>query len=233
MTSRLVISIIIFVLIFQFISCSKTEIIQSGKYRYETVKGDPLKARIYTLDNGLKVYMTVYKDEPRIQTMIPIRVGSKNDPAESTGLAHYLEHLLFKGTDQYSTYEFEKEKPLLDEVVNLYEKHSQETDSLIRLTIYKRIDSLSYAASKYAISAEYDKMLSVIGARGNTAVMLVKYEVFVARAMAFATRVVPLLGGPQTNAMGRSGVPARAYSLRSHTARARSSGVASRFSPAR
>ncbi len=169
MKLRVVISIIIFVLIIQFVSCSKTEIVQSGKYSYETVKGDPLKARIYTLDNGLKVYMTVYKDAPRIQTMIPIRVGSKNDPAESTGLAHYLEHLLFKGTDQYSTSEFDKEKPLLDEVVQLYEQHRQETDSLTRRAIYHKIDSLSYTASQYAIAAEYDKMLSVIGARGTNA----------------------------------------------------------------
>ena len=128
-----------------------------------------MKARIYTLDNGLKVYMTVYKNAPRIQTMIPIRVGSKNDPAESTGLAHYLEHLLFKGTDQYSTSEFDKEKPLLDEVVQLYEQHRQETDSLTRRAIYHKIDSLSYTASQYAIAAEYDKMLTVIGASGTNA----------------------------------------------------------------
>lgn len=67
-------------------------------YRYTTVPNDPLKARIYTLDNGLKVYMTVNKETPRIQTYIAVRVGGKNDPAETTGLAHYFEHLMFKGT---------------------------------------------------------------------------------------------------------------------------------------
>ena len=90
MNFRIMITFVIFVISLYFISCSKTEIVQSGKYTYETVKGDPLKARIYTLDNELKVYMTVYKNAPRIQTMIPIRVGAKNDPAENTGLAHYL-----------------------------------------------------------------------------------------------------------------------------------------------
>ena len=45
------------------------------KYNYQTVDGDPLKARIYTLDNGLKVYLTVNKVEPRIQTYIAVRVG--------------------------------------------------------------------------------------------------------------------------------------------------------------
>ena len=58
-----------------FSDCSKTVHVTSGEYTYETVKGDPLNARIYTLDNGLEVYMTVYKDAPRIQTAIPVRVG--------------------------------------------------------------------------------------------------------------------------------------------------------------
>src|ERR1700685_4238175 len=62
----------------------------ASKSLYETVENDPLKARIYTLENGLKVYMTVYKDAPRIQTYIAVKAGSKNDPSDATGLAHYL-----------------------------------------------------------------------------------------------------------------------------------------------
>ena len=52
----------------------------TSKYSYETVPNDPLKARIYTLDNGLKVYMTVNKETPRIQTYIAVRVGGKINP---------------------------------------------------------------------------------------------------------------------------------------------------------
>jgi len=149
--------------------CSKTQYIKSGDYTYQIVKGDPLKTRIYTLDNGMKVYMTVYKDAPRIQTCLPVRVGSKNDPAENTGLAHYLEHLLFKGTDDFGTINFEQEKVLLDSIEALYEQHRIETDSLIRTRIYEKIDSISYQASRFAIAAEYDKMLSGIGTRGTNA----------------------------------------------------------------
>ena len=58
---------------------------------------------IYTLDNGLKVYLSVNNEKPRIQTYIAVRTGSKNDPAETTGLAHYLEHLMFKGTNHFGT----------------------------------------------------------------------------------------------------------------------------------
>ena len=74
-----------------------------SKYRYEEVADDPLHSRIYTLDNGLKVYMTVNGEAPRIQTYIAVRVGSKNDPLETTGLAHYFEHLMFKGTESFGS----------------------------------------------------------------------------------------------------------------------------------
>ena len=66
---------------------------------YETVEGDLMETRIYTLDNGLKVYLSVNEEKPRIQTYIAVRTGSRNDPAETTGLAHYLEHIMFKGTN--------------------------------------------------------------------------------------------------------------------------------------
>ena len=141
----------------------------SSKYSYETVPNDPMKARIYTLDNGLKVYMTVNKDEPRIQTYIAVRVGGKNDPAETTGLAHYFEHLMFKGTSHFGTQNYEAEKPLLDQIEQTFEVYRKTTDSLERKNLYARIDSLSYEASKYAIPNEYDKLMAAIGANGTNA----------------------------------------------------------------
>src|SRR5437879_11860684 len=76
------------------------------KLNFETATNDPYKTRIYTLSNGMKVYMSVYKDAPRIQTLIAVKSGSKNDPADATGLAHYLEHMVFKGSDKYGTKDF-------------------------------------------------------------------------------------------------------------------------------
>lgn len=140
-----------------------------SKYSYETVPNDPLQARIYTLDNGLKVYMTVNKDEPRIQTYIAVRVGGKNDPAETTGLAHYFEHLMFKGTNHFGTMNYEIEKPLLDQIEQTFEIYRKTTDEAERKAIYHTIDSLSYEASKYAIPNEYDKLMAAIGANGTNA----------------------------------------------------------------
>lgn len=139
------------------------------QYKYESVEDDPLKARIYTLDNGLKIYLTVNKDEPRIQTYIAVRVGGKNDPAETTGLAHYFEHLMFKGTTSFGTWNYAAEKPLLDSIEAKFETYRHTTDSLQRKAIYHQIDSISYEASKYAIANEYDKMMAQIGAEGTNA----------------------------------------------------------------
>ena len=136
---------------------------------YETVKGDPLNAKIYTLDNGLKVYMTVNKDEPRIQTFIAVRAGGKDDPADNTGLAHYLEHMMFKGSEQFGTQDYEAEKPMLAAIDSLFEVYRTLTDPAERLALYSVIDSISYEASKIAIPNEYDKLMSIIGSRGSNA----------------------------------------------------------------
>ncbi len=140
-----------------------------SKYKYETVSGDPLKTRIYTLDNGLKVYMSVDKAQPRIQTAIAVKVGGKNDPAETTGLAHYFEHLMFKGTQQFGTSDYAAEKPLLDQIENLFEVYRKTTDEAERAAIYHQIDSISYEASKISIPNEYDKLMAAIGANGTNA----------------------------------------------------------------
>ena len=141
----------------------------TGCSRYQTVKGDPLQAKIYTLDNGLKVYMTVNKDEPRIQTYIAVHAGGKDDPADNTGLAHYLEHMMFKGTEQFGTQDYEAEKPLLARIDSLFEVYRTLTDPAQREALYKEIDSVSLEASQIAIPNEYDKLMSVIGSEGSNA----------------------------------------------------------------
>lgn len=157
----------------------KTETHTENGYTYETVKGDPLNARIYTLSNGLKVYMTVYKNAPRIQTYIAVRAGSKSDPHNATGLAHYLEHILFKGTSRIGTSDWGKEKPELDKIEDLFETYRGTRDSLSRARIYHQIDSISVVAAGYAIANEYDKMLSNIGASGTNAYTFVEQTVYV------------------------------------------------------
>src|SRR6185436_12458444 len=103
---------------------------------YEYALNDPMNARIYTLKNGLKVYLSVYKNAPRIQTYIAVKAGSKNDPANATGLAHYLEHMLFKGTDKFGSKDFVKENAEIKKIENLYETYRLTKDEAARKKIY-------------------------------------------------------------------------------------------------
>ena len=138
-------------------------------YKYATVPGDLMQTRIYTLDNGLKVYISVNQEKPRIQTFIAVRTGSKNDPSETTGLAHYLEHLMFKGTKQFGTNNPQAEAPLLDEIEKRYEEYRLVTDPELRRQKYHEIDSISQLAAQYFIPNEYDKLMAAIGAEGSNA----------------------------------------------------------------
>ncbi|MEM9823196.1 MAG: insulinase family protein, partial [Bacteroidota bacterium] len=163
---------------------TETEMVSVGstplpKYDYRTVPGDPLGTKIYTLSNGMKVFMSVNKDEPRIQTNIAVRAGSKHDPADATGLAHYLEHMLFKGTSKVGALDWDKEKVLLQEISDLYEAHRGEKDTDQRKMIYGQIDSLSNEASKLVAANEYDKMVSSLGAKGTNAYTWVEQTVYI------------------------------------------------------
>ncbi len=139
------------------------------EYKYQSVKGDLMNSRIYTLDNGMKVYLTVNKEKPRIQTYIAVRTGSRNDPAETTGLAHYFEHLMFKGTTHFGTSDYAKEAPLLEDIKNRFEEYRNVTDPEQRKVLYHGIDSVSQLAAQYFIPNEYDKLMASIGAQGSNA----------------------------------------------------------------
>jgi len=138
-------------------------------YKYTQVAGDKMQTRIYTLDNGLTVYLSANSEKPRIQTYIAVRTGSRNDPAETTGLAHYLEHLMFKGTQKFGTTDYAKEKPFLDDIENRYEVYRKTTDEAQRKQLYHEIDSVSQLAAQYNIPNEYDKLMSSIGSEGSNA----------------------------------------------------------------
>lgn len=130
---------------------------------------DPMAVQIYRLDNGLTVYLTENHESPRFEAQIAVRAGSKNDPPDTTGLAHYLEHLLFKGTTHLGTTNFTLEKPHLDRITALYEQHFHETDPEKRKAIYEEINKESQLASQYEIPNEMDKLYKAMGEEGLNA----------------------------------------------------------------
>ncbi len=146
---------------------------------FNTVKDDPIGVLHYTLRNGLQLFLSVNRDEPRIYTEIAVRAGSKHDPDDSTGLAHYFEHMMFKGTDRLGGLDWEKEKPLLDRIEQLFEAHRAEPDPERKRALYAEIDRLSFEAARYAAANEYDKLVSAIGARGTNAYTWVEQTVYV------------------------------------------------------
>jgi len=167
--------ILLFAIILASFSCKQekksdvTVTTDKNGYEYKTVENDPFGVREYTLKNGLKVFLSVNKDKPEISTLIAVKAGSTYDPKETTGLAHYLEHLMFKGTDEIATTNWEKEKVILDQISEQFEKHKATTDKAEKDQIYAVIDSLSQEASKYAVPNEYDKLISSLGAKGTNA----------------------------------------------------------------
>ena len=139
---------------------------------------DPMAVQIYQLDNGLTVYLTENHEEPRFYAEIAVRAGSKHDPSDATGIAHYLEHMLFKGTQNFGTLNYEKEKPHLDKITNLYEQHFHETDPEKRKAIYTSINEAGQLAAQYGIPNELDKLYKAMGGRGVNAHTWVEETVY-------------------------------------------------------
>ncbi len=125
---------------------------------------DAMQVKVYKLQNGLTIYLTRNTEHPNFYAEIVVRAGSRHDPADCTGLAHYLEHLLFKGTRKMGTLDYEKEKPHLEKIIALYEKHFRETDPEKRKVIYREINAESKLAARYAVANDIDRIYKSIGA---------------------------------------------------------------------
>lgn len=124
---------------------------------------DDMGVSIYQLENGLTVYLTENHDTPRFYAEIAVRAGSKQDPAESTGLAHYLEHLLFKGTESLGTLDYAKEREHIEKIEALYQQHFSETDPEKRKAIYAEINAESVKAAEFAVPNELDRIYKSMG----------------------------------------------------------------------
>lgn len=151
----------------------------TSKPVFLSTPGDPIHVQQYTLGNGLRLFLSVNKEEPRIYTEIAVRAGSKHDPADTTGLAHYFEHMMFKGTDRLGSLDWAKEKPLLDKIEQLFEEHRREQDPARKRELYAEIDRLSFEAAKFVAANEYDKLVSAIGAKNTNAYTWVEQTVYV------------------------------------------------------
>lgn len=123
---------------------------------------DPLGVTIHRLSNGLTVYLSVDREQPRISAWIAIRAGSRHDPAHSTGLAHYLEHMMFKGTARLGTLDADAEAPHLARTAALYDRLPRSTPGE-RAAILADIDAATQSAAVTAIPNELDRLYAGLG----------------------------------------------------------------------
>ena len=82
--------------------------------------GQGLKA--FKLKNGLSVYIWEDNTKSDVFGLVGVRTGAVNDPAEYTGLAHYLEHVMFKGTDKIGTLDWTTEEPIYQQIIAKYDE---------------------------------------------------------------------------------------------------------------
>ena len=130
---------------------------------------DDFKIEVYELDNGLTVMLNEDRNASSIAGGVIIKGGGKQDPADATGIAHYLEHMLFKGTDELGTVDYEAEKILLDSIEIYYDKLGRTSNDEDRLIIQKKINDLNVKASKYVIPNEFNKLMEGFGSTGVNA----------------------------------------------------------------
>jgi predicted Zn-dependent peptidase len=128
-----------------------------------------LEVESYQLDNGLTVMLNPDKTAKRVFGAVMVNAGAKHEDPRATGMAHYLEHLLFKGTQTYGTTDYQAEQPYLDSINTLYEMLAATTDERAQSGIQARINQQAVEASKYGLPNEFDKMLKSIGSTGVNA----------------------------------------------------------------
>ncbi len=118
----------------------------------------------YKLANGLTVLLWEDHNLDDVEGYVAVRAGSIDEPAECTGLAHYLEHMLFKGTQRIGSIDWEKEKPHYEAIIALYDELAKTTDKVQRDTLIARINRESLEAAKYSTTEDFFNLLDGMGA---------------------------------------------------------------------
>ena len=127
----------------------------------------PLQVRELTLKNGMTVWLNEDHTQPKVYGEVVVKAGAKDCP--NTGIAHYFEHIMFKGTDRLGTVDYEAERPWLDSISHQYDLLSQTTDEGWRAAIQRHINELSLRAADYAIPNEFNRLISKYGGSGLNA----------------------------------------------------------------
>ena len=117
-----------------------------------------LQVKELQLSNGMSVWLNEDHSQPKVFGAVVVQAGAKDCP--NTGIAHYFEHIMFKGTDEIGTVDYAKEIPWLDSISAAYDRLAATTDVAQREAIQKDINRLSQKAGEYAIPNEFNSLIS-------------------------------------------------------------------------
>lgn len=141
-----------------FASCSNLFAAQNTK---------ALEVKEHKLKNGLTVWLNEDHSQPKVFGAVVVKAGAKDCP--DTGIAHYFEHMMFKGTDKIGTVDYDAEKTLLDSIALKYDELAATEDEAARSQIQKEINELSIRSSDYVIPNEFNRLISKYGGSGLNA----------------------------------------------------------------
>lgn len=134
---------------------------------YQSQAEDLIKVKEYRLENGLTVWLNEDHSQPKVFGAVVVKAGAKDCP--DTGIAHYFEHMMFKGTDRIGTLDYESEKVLLDSIAMKYDELAMTEDTAARARLQKEINELSIRSSEYVIPNEFNRLINRFGGSGLNA----------------------------------------------------------------
>ena len=121
----------------------------------------PIKVKQIKLSNGLTVWLNEDRSQSKVVGALVVKIGAKDSP--NTGIAHYFEHIMFKGTDRIGTIDYEAERRLLDKIEEKYAELKTKATDAERLEVQKEINQLSMEAAKYAIPNDFSNLITKYG----------------------------------------------------------------------
>lgn len=136
-------------------------------YQSQAEDLNALKVKEYRLENGLTVWLNEDHSQPKVFGAVVVKAGAKDCP--DTGIAHYFEHMMFKGTDRIGTLDYESEKVLLDSIAMKYDELAMTEDTAARARLQKEINELSIRSSEYVIPNEFNRLINRFGGSGLNA----------------------------------------------------------------
>lgn len=136
-------------------------------YQSQAEDLNALKVKEYRLENGLTVWLNEDHSQPKVFGAVVVKAGAKDCP--DTSIAHYFEHMMFKGTDRIGTLDYESEKVLLDSIAMKYDELAMTEDTAARARLQKEINELSIRSSEYVIPNEFNRLINRFGGSGLNA----------------------------------------------------------------